>query len=86
MIDNLEKLKTMETIYRVKAKELNSSLIDNIRQMFQDDEELTITIASQKESSGSDKVQKFLELERTYPPKQVPKDLDFNTVVDEMNL
>lgn len=76
----------METTYRIKTKELDTSLLENIRQLFQDDEELTITIVSEKEKSGYNTVQTFLELERTYPPMQVSRDLDFNKVVDEMNL
>lgn len=76
----------METTYRIKTKELDTSLLDNIRQLFQDDEELTITIVSEKEKSGYNTVQTFLKLERTYPPMQVSRDLDFNKVVDEMNL
>ena len=78
--------KIMETIYRVKTSELTSSLLENIRQRFQEDDELTITIVSEKEKSGYDTVLAFLELERRYPPRQVSQNLDFNTVVDEMNL
>lgn len=76
----------METIYRIKTSELDTNLLESIRQLFQDDEELTITVVSEKENSGYGTVQAFLELERTYPPRQVSQNLDFNTIVDEMNL
>lgn len=65
---------------------MDHALLENIRQLFKDDEELTITIASESPNSGHEMVNKLLEMERSYPPRAVAKDMDFNTVVDKMNL
>lgn len=78
----------MQTTYRIKANEVNINFIETIKKTFKEDEVLTITVASEKVSEPytSEKVLAFLELEKKYPPKRVSKDLDFNTIVDEVNL
>jgi hypothetical protein len=76
----------MQATYHIKKSELNTGLIEKIRQLFKDEEELVITVVSEKEVAGDLLVNQFLELEKRFPPKKVRQDLDLNTIIDEVNL
>lgn len=78
----------MQTTYRIKANEVNTNFIEAIKKTFREDEFLTITVASEKVNDpfANKDVLQFLELEKKYPPKRVSKDLDFNAIVNEVNL
>ena len=78
----------MLTTYRIKANEVNINFIETIKKTFKEDEVLTITVANEKatEQNANEKVLAFLDLEKKYPTKRVSKDLDFNTISDEVNL
>ena len=78
----------MQTTYRIKANEVNINFIETIKKTFKEDEVLTITVANEKatEQNANEKVLAFLDLEKKYPTKRVSKDLDFNTISDEVNL
>ncbi|MBU1822553.1 MAG: hypothetical protein KKG00_13720 [Bacteroidetes bacterium] len=75
----------MQATYHIKKSELNTGLIEKIRQLFKDEEELVITVASEKEASGDLLVKEYLELEKRFPPRRVRKDLDINAIIDEIN-
>jgi len=74
----------MQTTYRLKLNEVNINFIETIKKTFKEDEVLTITVASEKDANEG--ISKFLELEKKYPPQHVSKELDFNNIVDEINL
>lgn len=78
----------MQTTYRIRANEVNINFIEVIKKTFKEDDFLTITVASEKgnDQFANEEILKFLELEKKYPPKRVSKDLDFNSIVDEVNL
>lgn len=76
----------MQATYHIKKSELNTGLIEKIRQLFKDEEELVITVASVKGVAGDLLVNQFLELEKRFPPKKVRQDLDLNMIIDEVNL
>lgn len=76
----------MQATYHIKKSELNTGLIEKIRQLFKDEEELVITVASEKGVAGDLLVNQFLELEKRFPPKKVRQDLDLNMIIDEVNL
>ncbi|MCE7043582.1 hypothetical protein [Dyadobacter sp. CY312] len=75
----------MQTTYHIKASDVNTSLIADIKSQFRGEEVLTITVSSEQTSEALDPVYRFLELEKKYPPKRVSNDLDFNSIVNEMN-
>ena len=75
----------MQTTYHIKASEVNTSLIADIKSQFRGEEVLTITVSSEQTSEDLDPVYRFLELEKKYPPKRVSNDIDFNFIVNEMN-
>lgn len=78
----------MQTTYHLKAGEIDNNFISAIRTLFQKDEYLTITIESQivDNSPGKADLLKFMEIEKEFPPTRVASDLDFNDVVDQINL
>ena len=75
----------MQTTYHIKASDVNTSLIADIKSQFRGEEVLTITVSSEQTSEALDFVNRFLELEKKYPPKRVSSDIDFNSIVNEMN-
>lgn len=78
----------MRSTYHVRTGDIDNDLIASIKKLFHEDDNLTITVISEEESkiSGNETLLKFLELEKQFPPVKVREDLDFNTIVDEINL
>jgi hypothetical protein len=73
----------MQTTYHLKGKEVNDTFINAIRKLFRDDEDITITIATEKkENTGKELINRLADLEKKYPPRRIGKDFDFNAVVD----
>lgn len=73
----------MQAIYHIKGKEVDDVFIKSIRKLFKDDEDITITIASEKKENVTKALlQKLSDLEKKYPPKQIDKGFDFNAAVD----
>jgi hypothetical protein len=75
----------MQTTYYIKASEVNTSLIADIKNQFEGDEVLTIIVSSEGSDKNVDPVTRFLELEKQYPPKRISGDTDFKSIVNEMN-
>jgi hypothetical protein len=78
----------MRSTYHLRAGDIDNDLIINIKKLFHEDDNLTITVISEHESkaSGHEKLLRFFDLEKQFPPVQVTQDLDFNSIVDEINL
>ncbi|HEV7380428.1 MAG TPA: hypothetical protein VGN64_11570 [Dyadobacter sp.] len=75
----------MQTTYYIKASEVNTSLIADIKNQFEGDEVLTIIVSSEGSDKNVDPVTRFLELEKQYPPQRISGDTDFKSIVNEMN-
>lgn len=78
----------MHTTYHLKARDIDNHLLDAIRTLFEEDDYLTITIESEIVDNpvGEADLFRFLEIEKKSPPTHVSSALDFNRLVDEINL
>lgn len=73
----------MQATYHIKGKEINHIFLSIIRKLFRDDENITITVVSEKAGNADIAlIEKLSELEEKYPPKQIDKNFDFNAAVD----
>ncbi len=76
----------MQTTYRVKAGEIDLSLLNSIKSAFKEDQSLTITV---KADSREDQYHMFLkseELQKKYPPMVVDPTIDLSALANEVNL
>lgn len=76
----------MQATYRLKVSEIKDDLVTTIKEQFKEEDVVEITVRSDEPVKASDLIEKFLELEKKYPPKRVPVDMDFNTIVDDINI
>ena len=75
----------MQTTYRIKASEVDQSLLEAIRKNFKGDEPLTITVKSESRESQYQMFLKSEELQRKFPPAQIDPDIDLSALADEIN-
>lgn len=47
---------------------------------------VTTTERHEPEKPMNQAAQQFLELQNTYPPRKVPKNIDINAIINEVNL
>ncbi len=75
----------MQATYHIKASEVTTSLLTDIKSLFRGEEVLTITVSSEEPGEVLDPIYRFLELEKKYPPKRVSEAIDFNSIVNDIN-
>jgi hypothetical protein len=76
----------MLATYHTTTDEVSKKLINDIKQRFRRGEKLTITVASDGHAGTSNKVLEFLEIEKKFPLKSVPQNLNFDDVINNINL
>ncbi|GGM86057.1 hypothetical protein GCM10010967_17800 [Dyadobacter beijingensis] len=76
----------MLATYHTTSDSINTKLIEDIKKRFSENDKLTITVVSEERTSHNDKLLEFSEIEQRFPLRTVSLSLDFNDIIQEINL
>ena len=83
----------MEATFVLKPEELTAEWLERLKSRFADDETLTITAVGpaktlskqeQRVVNQREMFRQMQEMQKKYPPKQIPANIDINKLIDEM--
>lgn len=76
----------MQTTFHIKAGEISYHLLEAIKKNFNENESLTITVKSDRQTDQYQMFLKSEELQRKYPPLLVDPTIDLSALANEVNL